>query len=40
MLGWTFTAWLVVVIIPAMITGFSIIYYMMGEKKQGEEDEA
>ncbi|RPF54231.1 hypothetical protein [Aquisalibacillus elongatus] len=40
MLGWTFTAWLVVFIIPALITGFSIVYYVLGKNEQQEEDES
>lgn len=32
MFGWTFSAWLVVVIVPFAITAFSILYYLKGDK--------
>lgn len=36
-LGWTFGAWLVVFIIPALFTAFSIVYYFLGKKENAEE---
>lgn len=30
--GWTLGAWSVVVIVPALLTAFSIFYYIKGDK--------
>lgn len=30
--GWDFSAWLVVVVVPFIITLFSILYYLKGDK--------
>ena len=34
---WTLGAYMVVIVIPALCTAFTIVYYVMGNKKGGNK---